>query len=299
MHAEPDDWDLDERTAAGALADDLRALTQRHRAELTPAVLRAAGHGVLPPDLEERAVAARDASAWNRTLVESLEASAPELSPADVARLLARSTGATTVVRRSDLGWRAGGSFLALAAAVLLFVNLPHWRTVTPPLPSSAAAAARGDVTLAPPAPPAFVIPLVKPPFAVSLRALRWRGAETADNPLLADLKPVLEAYEHDDFAAAARALEPLTARYPESVEVFLHLGLAQLFLDQPAAAVSSLVTAARVADADLRGEASWFLAVAHERAGNPTSAARQLTTVCNTGHARAADACAALRQLR
>jgi hypothetical protein len=129
------------------------------------------------------------------------------------------------------------------------------------------------------------------------MAALTWRGAQS-ENPLLTDLKPGLDAVRSGDYAAARVALSALTDKYPDAIEVHYYLGVSRLFLND-GTAIASLDRAARLADASLRPDVSWYLAVAHERAGNASEARRQLTTLCGGESPRAQEACEGLKRLK
>jgi Flp pilus assembly protein TadD len=142
-----------------------------------------------------------------------------------------------------------------------------------------------------------MVLALAKPELKLSFAALQWRGS-AGDNPLITDLAPGFDAFRRDDFAEAARQLEPLERKHPASVEVFFYLGVAKLMQNDLPGARRALGTALGVADQAFAPDVAWYLAVAEERSGNPASARTRLDRLCRDGGARAADACEGARRL-
>jgi predicted Zn-dependent protease len=142
-----------------------------------------------------------------------------------------------------------------------------------------------------------MVLALTKPDLKLSLAALQWRGA-AGDNPLITDLAPAFEAYRNDDFAEAARRLEPLTGKHPGSVEVFFYLGVARLIQNDASGARRALDAASGLADQAFAPDVAWYLAVADERSGDRASARARLDRLCREGGARAADACQGAQRL-
>ena len=126
---------------------------------------------------------------------------------------------------------------------------------------------------------------------------LLWRGSGGSER---ADLAHALEPYEQDDFAEAARRLNNVVARHPQSVVGHLHLGVCLLFLRQPESAVSALERAERLAvnQPELAADANWYLALAFHALGQNERSVEKLETVCRTQTARAPSACAGVREL-
>jgi TolA-binding protein len=132
----------------------------------------------------------------------------------------------------------------------------------------------------------------------LSVAALTWRGSQ-AQNPLLADLKPGLDAFRAQDYAAAVRELSPVAAKYPNAIEAHFYLGVSRLFLDDAQGALHSLTAADRLADTSFAPDVAWYLAAAHQRRGNVAEARRALTRVCAAESPRAAEACRVLETLK
>jgi hypothetical protein len=261
------DRDRDEDEALSGLESELAVLSARRMADPPLELLRAAREGVLPEALQQRASTHLENDAWSRTLVDDLAALTPEPAGVDAERILARvRAGARRDVSppvRLALTWRHALAFGSLAAAIALIAVAPDWRRASP---GGGAESARATAPAPPPSggerpsPPPMLLALSKPDLRVSLTALQWRGSP-AGNPLLADLKPAFAAIERDDFADAARVLEPLVSRYPASVW--------------------------------------WYLAIAAERQGVRPAGRARLVASCRAGGARAERACAAAPTLR
>ncbi len=131
----------------------------------------------------------------------------------------------------------------------------------------------------------------------VSPSALAWRSP-TPENPLLADLKPAFDAFRAADYQRADREFSALSKKYPTSIEIWFHQGVARLLANDVPGATASLATAGRLADSSFAGDVAWYRAVADERAGDLASARARLTGLCGQPGARAKPACEALKQL-
>jgi predicted Zn-dependent protease len=141
------------------------------------------------------------------------------------------------------------------------------------------------------------VLVLEKPPVTMPLAAvLIWRSeSRTAQDQYLAALGNALTAYRADDFAQAARRLQVLARDHP-TAEVRFYLGVCRIFLGHEDLAIAELGQARKLAQPALAREATWYLAVAYERAGRPDAAAAELATLCGEEGERQAKACEALR---
>jgi len=152
------------------------------------------------------------------------------------------------------------------------------------------------------PAPPArgrtaFVLSkaAVKVPAAA---VLTFRTGSEDARAFLSELASALEPYRKDDFAEAARRLEPLARKYRESAEARLYLGVSRLFLDEPLVALASLEAGRRFADDALRDDVSWYLALAFDRAGRVDDARQELRALCLRPGEYQKRACASLDEL-
>ncbi len=215
------------------------------------------------------------------------------LRPDDEARLLGRILSQARQ-SKAQPGRFWGWGFGLAAAAVLLVVGTT-WMFGRG---DSASEGIKPESTVAVAAPsPAFYLALEKPDLKVSPSALAWRGP-SAENRLLADLKPAFDAFRSNDFAAADREFSALSAKYPASIEVWFYQGVARLLVNDVQGAIASLATAERLADTSFAGDVAWYRAIADERAGSLAAARARLTALCAQPGARATPACEALKQL-
>jgi len=249
---------------------------------------------------------AEEAEALRSLLEESRwnHAGDAELSDHDRFRLLRRiqqerlridEAAARAAASRRTL-WR-----VALSAAALVMLaagGLTMWRRFDDRLAAPVDATRTQVAVATPPSAPAFVLPLDPPQIKVSPSALTFRGPG-GENRLLSDLKGPFDALRAGNHAEAARQLAPLAARYPASVEVPYYEGIAQLFLNNPAAALDSLARAERAADPSFAPDVAWYQAIALERAGRRAEARSRLVRLCAQNGTRSAVACAAEQTLK
>jgi len=144
---------------------------------------------------------------------------------------------------------------------------------------------------------PVFYLPLEKPAIKISPAALAYRSPG-GRNALLADLKPAFDAFRAGDYAGADREFSALSARYPKSVEIAFHQGVARLFLGNGQGAIASLAAAEGLADSSMAWDVAWYRAIAEERVGNPAGARTVLSRLCAQADSRAKTACDALARL-
>lgn len=217
----------------------------------------------------------------------------------DEARLLARVLKeATELPRRESMwSWLARPAFAAAAACLVLVAGLFAWRTFSSrtdesrqPPPAAA--------TAAPSPAPTFHLKLEAPTIRLSTAVLTWRGAAQG-NRLLADLEPGIAEFKSGDYDRANTALSRLAETYPNAFDVRYYQGIARLFVNDINGAIESLSAAERVADSSFAPDVAWYLAVADERAGKTDAVRTRLTRLCQAGAAHAADACAALQQIK
>jgi TolA-binding protein len=270
MTTRPSDWTDDERDAFAGLDDQLDAMSARYRQD--------------PPV---------DALLAQLAQVEVTDAALDDVAEA---RLLRRVRAASTPPPRAQ--WRRSLA-IALAAAAVGVVAV---RVMQRPAPAPAAAASPVPPPVVDlPAPPgsAYKVPFEKAEVRLSLGALTWRGGgQPSGNGLVEDLKPGIDAYRAGDYAAAGRLLAPLVAQYPDAVEVHFYLGVTELLRDEPAGAVTALERAVDLGDQTFAGDAAWYLAVAHQHAGDLDVARSELQQICDAGAAHGQAACEALARL-
>ncbi len=128
---------------------------------------------------------------------------------------------------------------------------------------------------------------------------LTLRSGSNDERAFLDQFASALAPYRSDDFAEAARRLEQLAAKYPESTPVQYYLGVSRLFLNQNSEALESLETAGRLAADDLRDDVTWYLALALDRAGRLDDARREVGTLCSRSGEFQKQACTALEELK
>lgn len=291
-----DGWDPEERELLADAGDEIEALRARHQAGPPLELLRAARAGVLPDDLQAAVDRHLSASAWSRALVDGLGEDHAPLDADDTRRLLARIEEAVPK-SPATAGWRRLRPLLLVPAAAA--AALVGWMIVSDPDEGSTPPAPPASTTeiAPPPSPPPFVLPLDKPEVMLSMTTLTWRGP-AGDNPLLAALKPGLDAYRQDDYATAARELAAIESRYPRSIEVLFYQGISRLFMNDAAGAIASFAAAEALDDATFADDVAFYRALAEQRAGNLTAARARLEALCGRTGARASSACAAIEQL-
>ena len=208
-------------------------------------------------------------------------------SPAEAQRIRARlSAGmeeggkASSATARSRQ--KVGRSFwtlllrpaLVVAAGVLLFVWISRLGTRAPATPP-----------LAQVPPPAATIPaallLEMPEIRMSPATVLLSRGEHSAQQYLKDLAPALEAYRAADYSKAAAQFAALEAKHPKGIEVFFYGGVSRLHAKQHAGAIRLLVQANALRDADFADEVSWYLGLAHHRAGDTAAARGQFEKLC------------------
>ena len=268
----------------------------------SPARLQAFSAGALPEEQKQALDLHLTGCAACRRLVEDLaQWPAPAPEPREVDTLWRRLQQQLPKKRRRWALWRtwtyrtwlpvavAGAASLLLAVNVLRILS----SSVAPPRPQMASVAS-----------PAYDLPAIaaveKPPLRLPLDGLLlWRGAGQPSPPASTrELAAALAPYEKGDFREAATRLAPLASRYPEIFEVAFYRGVCLLLTGRPEGAVAPLAQARTLGDPAQREEASWYLSLAHLRAGTVRQARPLLERLCSGGGPHSASGCLALRQL-
>jgi TolA-binding protein len=250
-----------------------------------PDLIQASQAGVLPPELQQRVAAHVAHCVVCQALVDALDdSSVGSLTAEEQARIRQRVDGELSRLPRAlvwNRSWHLAAACAVLVAAGSLFVWQSRQRP-TAPTPDASS-----------------VFHLEKP----SMRApdkddLVWRGASRPEEAQ--DLARALEPYDANNFAEAARRLQQVVSRYPQSAAGHFYLGVCDLFLGRDADGATALENAERLAkdQPDVAREAKWYLAVAYRRLGQNARAAAQLDALCLGGGPRAVQACAGLREL-
>ena len=298
MKTPADGWDPEEREALRELEPELEALRRRHAADPPVDLLRAARAGVLPEDLQRDAEQHLADDEWARALTDDLAATDTAFTKEDEERLLRRIRTAGREQRRPSIWhWLLHPSF-ALATLVFIAATVSAMWYVNRSEPVQSIQPAEREEAAAAPGVPAFALALEKPPVKLSVAALTWRGTG-GEKSLAEQLRPGLDAFRADDHATADRELARAAAAFPNAVEPVYYQGVSRLFLNDANGAVDSLSAAARRADASLRADVTWYLAVAEERAGRIADARAHVISLCESRSERSADACAALQRLK
>jgi hypothetical protein len=261
-----------------------------------PELVQALHTGVLPPPLQERVAAHVARCVVCQTLGEALaDPDVGSLTPEEHERILGRVRGELDRSTRAfwSRSWQlsAAVACVALVAAGSMFV----WRSRSGP--TAPAPSRRTVIVHVPEALSAFH--LEKPwTQAPAETGLVWRGSPQPEEAGV--LARALEPYDANDFVEAARRLQEVVSRYPQSAAGHFYLGVSELFLGRDAAGAIALEHAERLAkgNAELAREARWYLALAYQRMGQTARAASLLDALCKAPSLRAAQACAGLREL-
>jgi hypothetical protein len=292
MTTPPDGWDHDEQELPDELTRKLEGLAPPPPIPLD--ILRAAGTGVLPADLDRAAQRYLDRHARTRALLEDLD-QGTSLDAERQAQLFQRITLLTQEVDRPrrSAPWRWQ---VAAAIGVITVMGAAWWaRGPDRPEPAPAAIATKAPEPTPPAvtvAPPTFTIPLERPDVRISLRAMTWRG-QGPDNPVLLALKPALDAFRAGDYSAADREFTTVANRYPDLVEAALYQGVSRLFLNDLTGATERLQQARSIGDPAFADDVEWYLAAVEERSGNLPAARQRLQAICDRG--RMTRACSVL----
>jgi hypothetical protein len=292
-----DRWDPDEREALESISREVDEIQERHAADPSVDLLRAAHAGALPSELQDDISAHLRDNRWSRTLVESLEDTGAELTSADEDRLLRRIQQTASVEagdRRTRIAWLALPAFAAIA---ILVIGAATWKMFTGPGPSSKPASTTADRPVPLPSPePAFSIPLEKAEVRLTPAALTWRVP--GQNTFVDDVKPAMDAYRSGEYRQSAEAFSALASKYPQSVEVFFYQGVSRLLLADARGAHDALIRAERVAEGSFVDDSAWYLAIADERLGDVGAARTRLERLCRGTGPRSAAACAAQKKI-
>jgi len=259
-------------------------------------LMAAAGAGILPNEAADGMAAHLSECRLCRMLARDLaaaEISGPARKEMERigARVLGRQQASSARANGIRLHWI--GRAVPVLTVLVLAVGTVLWIYVGRQSPPA-------HVSSTGPAGPWFVLPLEKPPVKLPpATALVWRGeAQAGHEKYLADLGQALSSYRGDDYAEASRRFEALVGKYP-TAEVHFYLGICRLFVQANEGAISALLSARQVATGPLAQDATWYLSVAYERAGQRESAQAELQKLCREEGQRRATACGALEQLK
>jgi tetratricopeptide (TPR) repeat protein len=293
-----DSWpDLEEaeKEFLGAHAETVRSAQARHKGCPSAQLILAASGESLPEELRTRVSEHLAQCGACRMLAEDLAAAElSEMTPEEQARMRARLEPVLGAEGKSNAwSWLrtwalrpipvAAMAAAALAVGTFVFVQINKQQ---PPAVAS----------IPQPSPPILVaatLPLEKPAINIPPDSdLLWRGGKPGAPSLGDQLEAALVPYKKDDYAGSAKKLEKLEKRYPQNSEVKFYYGICHLFLGDSAGAIRQLEAAKRLAKPPENQEASWYLAIAYQRAGQNDLALAELQTLCKADGPYAARAC-------
>lgn len=191
---------------------------------------------------------------------------------------------------RSIFSWKSAvlalTSILAIAIVMVWrFSGLDHAQPV-----------AKFPAALPKPAAPVELLAVEKPPVVLpASSAIVWRGAHRDRD--VAELAAALRPYAQDDYAQAERQLHSVAQQQPASAEARFYLGVTQFYLQKFNDAVGNLNEARKLDPVTHADDVSWFLAAAHQRAGDYPAAERELRSFCARSSPRSASACETLKK--
>jgi hypothetical protein len=219
--------------------------------------------------------------------LESAAASAP--TPEERARLDAsRPQGRAALMPR---WWPAAVAASALLiAGVFWFSRFPEFQTVSAPS-TGQAASGRGSI-------PQFVLPLEAPIVDLPEAPIVLRGSRP--DPFVSALIDAAAPLRKHDYVTSAREMAALRRKYPDRPHPACYAGVSLLLGGKPSEAIEPLEEARRLSQprTSLHEQASWYLAVAFERAGRRSDAVTVLTEMCGNGGSLDERACVGLHEL-
>jgi tetratricopeptide (TPR) repeat protein len=224
----------------------------------------------------------------------------PDMSEEEDQRIRARLPRAQVVPDRnvSRWAWLWRPVPMAAAAAVIAFVVITGLINLRKPSATVDQSAKSVDVPAV--ATPRSVFNLQKAAIKVSATAvLTYRSGADSDKTYLDDLAAALKPYRSDEYSEAARLLEPLSKKYPKSVEPLFYLGVSLLFLNENDKALETLSRARSVTNDTLRDDISWYLAIALDRVGRKDDSRVEVENICLRSGEYQQTACTAAQELR
>jgi hypothetical protein len=177
-----------------------------------------------------------------------------------------------------------------LIAGTFWFTRFSEFRTMS--VPSTGQTAGGKDSVRQ------FVLPLEAPIVDLPEAPIVLRGS--GPDPFVSALIEAAAPLRKQDYAASAREMAALRRKYPDRPHPAYYGGVSLLLSGKPADAIEPLEDARRLSEprTSLHDQASWYLAVAFERAGRRSDAVTVLTQMCGTGGALDERACVGLHEL-
>jgi len=256
-----------------------------------PETLLPAMEGTLPEPLRGQVLSHLEHCSVCRMLAEAQ--ASPECSEPTVDESKRIQFRVTSAGRAQRMWWRpvAAAAVITIALGTGWLSQFDRQGAEMPAPPGKPAAAAPRTAS-------AFALALEKPTIELPPGALVLRSR--AVDPYVMALSGALEPFRKGDYAGAVQQLGALQTSHVHEPFVNYYLGVSYLLAGRAADAVAPLERARTDGTANtwLRLDASWYLAVALERAGRRDAAAIVLTEICGTGESRRQQACAALGTL-
>jgi tetratricopeptide (TPR) repeat protein len=293
------DLDEAEKEFLAVHGETVRSAQARQKGCPSAQLILAASGESLPEELRTRVSEHLAQCGTCRMLAEDLTAAELlEMTPAERAHMRARMEPILGVAGKSNAWswlrtWVLRPIPLATMAAVVLAVGTFVFVQSNKRQPPAVA-------SIPQPAPPVLVaatLPLEKPMINIPPDSdLVWRSGKPGAPSLGDRLEAALAPYKKDDYAGSAKRLEQLEKRYPQNNEVKFYDGICHLFLGDTAGAIRQLEAAKRLAKPQEGQQASWYLAIAYQRAGQNDLALAELQALCKADGPYAARACEVLK---
>lgn len=278
---------------------------QRAQARLVscpPVQLIVAARGESLPDEVGKKIAEHVAACVEcRMLAEDMEAiEEVGLTAGEKAGIRARLQPAFAAPNISLWGLFRNWSVPAAAVATIAIVavlGIKFWRARPISQPPASAA-----VQQSPSIPTLAALPLDKPGVPAPPNSeLVWRGGGGGGggrktDSYRAQLDAALAPYRKNDYTAASSKLEQLEQKFPQKFEPKFYNGISLLFLNDASTAARKLQAAREVAEPPESYQASWYLAVAEQRAGKSDLALSDLQQLCKIESSYSAKACEAAK---
>jgi hypothetical protein len=304
MNERKNDIGPDERELLEQFGTTFEAVHARHvdcpKAEL----LLASQIGVLDKDAANNIAAHLGKCNFCRILLRDLmDAELDSARPEEGQRVRERVLSATTRPAKVE---RAGGGLFSVwfrrAVPVAALVGIVLAAVVWVRFHQPVAPASIPTPVAVQPAKPAVPSVLQWEKLPIKLQAssiLVLRGEpRTAQEKYAAELTTALSFYRDDRFAEAAEKLAKVAQAFPGGVEAQLYLGISQLSLQQNAQAIPPLARAQQLGPETYRQDATWYLAVAHQRVGDTQASLTELRKLCGGKSNYAGRACDGMKQL-
>lgn len=301
------DLEPDEERFLREFGPKLDALRARHAQCPSLESILAAQSAALPEDAAVRLAEHIASCDWCRALGNDVrEFEFPGATPETERRIRARVFAGVKPVAPQPwrLPWRWLVPLGAAASLVLTVLLVRDASRLSPPPEATTATrpeSGAGPVGQTGALRPTTVFRLEKPPVRLPLAAaMVWRGEGDSDRARFAgEFKAAMTPYRADEYAPAAARLARLSREFPSSPEVLFYLGVCQLFLEREQEAIASLERAHRRTTGDQLREVAWYLALAHQRAGQMDRAEALLSGLCQGANPYSAQACAGIQELK